>query len=1439
MSHSNSTNYAVPKGTLRVNVPPPAPIGRSASSGYIGQHWDRGNGGDDPNDARPPHGVHMRRHTVSNLSPGMQSPSEARSPASTHSASPGRSSVGSPSTGRVSARRMYTAAFVEAVQRVREKLSKTKEEWVELKQEASDLQEYSNAKITRVRKYLVVLQDKTRKLDASVRDADARLVPLKKEKRKLFNDLMSLKGNVRVFARVRPQFEDEGLMSCSFPDENTVRVSATNVGGSQIPKRDYEFDRVFGPHVDQTELFEEVQPVVQSVFDGYNACVLAYGQTGAGKTYTMEGTPHNRGLFHRAFEELFHLSNETTAVTSKYIFSVSILEMYNEQIKDLLARRRPSTADYSPSTEKHEIRVENDGSVTVTDVVEEVVPAPGDFANILRSANKARLAGFGRTGDRSSKSHLIVMVHVAYQDIFTGEKHTSKLVMVDMAGSERLSKSEASGDRLTESLHINRSLSAVGDVVSALTAQKRQIPYANSKLTHLMADCLGGEAKALLLVNVGPGAADVQETTNSLSFAARARNVELTLGNKENTKKWRDMASEAKRELYQKETQIEELQRELLELRRSDGGAESQAELQQAQEDLRARDEELEQMRAELDRLSQQKEYLESDHARLFEQKREQEAAHERIAEQKRQLEEDHRRAEERQRELERAHTQMAAQARELETAYEHIAAQKREVEEDHRNELAAMSEGHAARLAQEKAVRERKVVLLQQQVTQLEAQLAEATTCLAMASLHGPPKKTVEPPPPDDLVKSKLDEELAKRDELIERLHQENERLFERLTAAEAESQAKQEDGDWLSEAKDEVPKTGRPSYRPSSIELRRIIEGSDTKFEEVGNGVGSGSGNDRQAAVASSSGRPLTPSASAKSLPAPKSTIKTTPAGEYLCVQLDSFDVDAFGTEGERADGVNKLLMLVLAAVIKAGSAREHEMLAELRASTFAFLERVASLPGVDTVLVARVRILYIRSLIQQSPELKDAAAAPLERFLAVPDFSAADAGTPDTPTGALVPTEGFRIDVHVRPVLKKKKSFGFNREKKVEAEGGHLAEGKAEQVKQDARIYATGNKAMAALFAHTLAGELTSRLRSWIADHFEFLNITGFNGQPSETDVLTAAIMEGWMAGLGVTVLGSSDALGQLLSDYALKVYEAQLEHLEDLAGTLASEEAEDLPAIARLRAGLETIEHRRQRIRHQIAGDPSLLPPAHATLALRRLDEVSAEQTRIDSLALLEELLIGLEAVVTEALQSPGANHRALSAKLETLVLQSGALAPADRAVVDECIEAAREELPDAAPDPPPEVSSSEGSTANNADVTPAGGEDPQPTRGGDGMQAIQWSVVQFSNGVTEPVVVKCGANDKLDLAVQSGNGKVAVLPVPGVLGGMDMDQIKHTLGHVPPDLVQLAMARTPDGTRARYTRLYKTLAARVPKLRAAMGAELEDFAPNKGAGKTGS
>jgi hypothetical protein len=135
----------------------------------------------------------------------------------------------------------------------------------------------------------------------------------------------------------------------------------------------------------------------------------------------------------------------------------------------------------------------------------------------------------------------VVTIHIHYANTLSGEEQYSKLSMVDMAGSERLTKEEANGNRLTESLHINRSLSALGDVFSALTAKKEHVPHGNSKLTQLLADSLGGDSKALLIVNICPSLSDLQETLSSLNFASRARNVELSLGNRDTIKKWRDM----------------------------------------------------------------------------------------------------------------------------------------------------------------------------------------------------------------------------------------------------------------------------------------------------------------------------------------------------------------------------------------------------------------------------------------------------------------------------------------------------------------------------------------------------------------------------------------------------------------------------------------------------------------------------------------------------------------------------------------------------------------------------------------------------------------------------------------------------------------------------------------------------------------------------------
>ncbi|GKE24709.1 kinesin-like protein KIN-14B, partial [Tanacetum coccineum] len=161
-----------------------------------------------------------------------------------------------------------------------------REDFVELRQEAIELQEYSNAKLDRVTRYLGVLADKTRKLDQAALEAEAKVAPLINEKKRLYDELLTAKGNIKVFCRTRPLFEDEGPSVVEFPDDFTIRV---NTGDDTVsnPKKDYEFDRVYGPHIGQADVFTDVQPFVQSALDGHNVSIFAYGQTSSGKTYTM------------------------------------------------------------------------------------------------------------------------------------------------------------------------------------------------------------------------------------------------------------------------------------------------------------------------------------------------------------------------------------------------------------------------------------------------------------------------------------------------------------------------------------------------------------------------------------------------------------------------------------------------------------------------------------------------------------------------------------------------------------------------------------------------------------------------------------------------------------------------------------------------------------------------------------------------------------------------------------------------------------------------------------------------------------------------------------------------------------------------------------------------------------------------------------------------
>ncbi|KAK8709969.1 hypothetical protein V6N13_145314 [Hibiscus sabdariffa] len=227
-------------------------------------------------------------------------------------------------------------ALASKVLRLKDKLKLAKEDYLELRQDVSDLQEYSNAKLDRVTRYLGVLAEKTRKLDQFALESEARISPLVNEKKRLFNDLLTAKGNIKLFCRTRPLFEDEASSIVEFPDECTIRI---NTGDDTIanPKKDFEFDRVYGPHVGQAELFSDAQPFVQSALDGYNVSIFAYGQTRSGKTHTMKGSNHDRGLYARCVDELFDLANSDLTSTSKFNFSVTAFDLYNEQIRDLLS----------------------------------------------------------------------------------------------------------------------------------------------------------------------------------------------------------------------------------------------------------------------------------------------------------------------------------------------------------------------------------------------------------------------------------------------------------------------------------------------------------------------------------------------------------------------------------------------------------------------------------------------------------------------------------------------------------------------------------------------------------------------------------------------------------------------------------------------------------------------------------------------------------------------------------------------------------------------------------------------------------------------------------------------------------------------------------------------------------------------------------------------
>eukprot|EP00887_Chlorella_sp_A99_P002597 scaffold6.g2597.t1 len=354
-------------------------------------------------------------------------------------------------------------------------------------------------------------------LEAAVVAAEAR-------RREIHNQLVELKGNIRVFCRIRPN--PRSVVHC-LPDGVGVRISGPD-GKDHL----FAFDRVFGPEAGQAAVFDEVSDLVQSALDGFKVCLFSYGQTGAGKTHTMQGSRsgEGQGIIPRA--AVARLREQGW----EYRLEGSFVEVYNESLRDLLAEPGPGARarDAGRLPDANAIQHGSGGGHTVVaGAARLTVESEEDAAALVRRAAAARAVEATAMNATSSRSHSVFMLYVTGRHEASGtllqargERGPGSLNLVDLAGSERLARSQAEGARAKEACNINKSLSSLGDVFQALAAKAPHVPYRNSKLTHLLQPCLGGSGKTLMFVNVNPEPESAQESLCSLRFAAKVNACE-------------------------------------------------------------------------------------------------------------------------------------------------------------------------------------------------------------------------------------------------------------------------------------------------------------------------------------------------------------------------------------------------------------------------------------------------------------------------------------------------------------------------------------------------------------------------------------------------------------------------------------------------------------------------------------------------------------------------------------------------------------------------------------------------------------------------------------------------------------------------------------------------------------------------------------------------
>ncbi|KAI0998984.1 Kinesin heavy chain [Podosphaera aphanis] len=324
--------------------------------------------------------------------------------------------------------------------------------------------------------------------------------------------------SIKVVARFRPQNRTEisvgGQPIVDFESEDTCRLDSKEASGS------FTFDRVFDMNSRQKDVFDfSIKSTVDDILNGYNGTVFAYGQTGAGKSYTMMGTDidndEGRGVIPRIVEQIF-ASILSSPGTIEYTVRVSYMEIYMERIRDLLA----------PHNDNLPVHEEKSRGVYVKGLLEIYVSSVQEVYEVMRRGGNARAVASTNMNAESSRSHSIFVITITQKNVETGSAKSGQLFLVDLAGSEKVGKTGASGQTLEEAKKINKSLSALGMVINNLTDGKSShIPYRDSKLTRILQESLGGNSRTTLIINCSPSSYNAEETLGTLRFGMRAKAI--------------------------------------------------------------------------------------------------------------------------------------------------------------------------------------------------------------------------------------------------------------------------------------------------------------------------------------------------------------------------------------------------------------------------------------------------------------------------------------------------------------------------------------------------------------------------------------------------------------------------------------------------------------------------------------------------------------------------------------------------------------------------------------------------------------------------------------------------------------------------------------------------------------------------------------------------